>query len=115
MVALHWADELTLITELPPDPQTKSDDDGFPVQLDEEKVPVYANKKSVGYSEYLKAAKAGLNLRLKFDIHTEEYSGQTLAEHDGKRYFVLRSYELENGEITELTLSDLPKGARSSG
>lgn len=45
---------------------------------------------------------------LKFDVYTEEYGGQKLAEVDGVRYKVLRTYrDPKNPDITELTLSDL--------
>lgn len=61
-----------------------------------------------GYSEFYKAAQAGFQVELKVDVYTEEYEGQQAAELDGKRYRVLKTYVNKSGEITELTLSDLP-------
>lgn len=47
-------------------------------------------------------------MELKVDVYTEEYEGQQAAELNGKRYKVLKTYVNKSGEITELTLSDLP-------
>ena len=71
---------------------------------------LFGNKKSVGYSEFYKAAVAGYAAELKVDVYTEEYGGQKLAEVDGVRYRILRTYrDPKNTDITELTLSDLPE------
>ena len=106
MIILRWNEEITLITT--DDPEKKTDDQGFKKDPIEIKTTVYANKRSVGSTEFYKADISGQYVRMKFDIHTEEYSGQTQAEHEGKRYHILRTYEAGNGDITELTLSELP-------
>lgn len=111
---MRWSEELTLISTTPPAERT--DAQGFTSTPAETAVTVYANKKSVGYSEFYKADQSGQYVRYKFDVHTEEYTGQTLAEYEGKRYFILRTYEKGSGDITELTLSDLPGvGGGSNG
>ena len=69
---------------------------------------IVSNVKSAGYSEFYKAAQAGFQVELKVDVYTEEYEGQQAAELNGKRYRVLKTYVNKSGEITELTLSDLP-------
>lgn len=104
---------MTLIATAPP--TERVNEHGFPNEPSEVQRVVYANKKSVGYSEFYKAAKAGYATVMKFEVFTEEYSGQTLAEYAGKRYFILRTYEPENGDLTELTLSELPRGGRGNG
>lgn len=102
---MRWADEITLITqEAPPE---RVDENGFLNPLVETAVTVYGNKKSVGYSEFYRAAQAGYQTELKVDVYTEEYTGQPIAEVEGQRYKVLRTYTSKNGEITELTLSNL--------
>ena len=113
MIIMRWSDEITLISEtIPADPVDATDENGFPVTLEGERVTVFANKKSVGFNEFFTAKTAGFNEVLKFDVFTEEYDGQTLAEHNGKRYMIIRTYIDPNtgGEYTELTLSDTLKG-----
>lgn len=105
---MRWADEITLIAEAAPDPENATNENGFPVERVETKTTVFGDVKSVGYSEFWKAAQAGFQTELKADIHTKEYDGQRLVEINGKRYKVLRTYMSKNGEITELTLTDLP-------
>ena len=103
---MRWSDELTLVSVESPD---ESDEHGFPLLQVETKTTVYANKKSVGFNEYFKAAQMGYTEQIKFDVFTEEYTGQQYAEYEGKRYKVLRTYAdpKTEGEYTELTLSDL--------
>lgn len=107
---MRWSEELTLITTAPP--AEKTDANGFTNPDVETALTVFANKKSVGYSEFYKAAQAGYAVELKFDVHTEEYTGQTLAEFEGKRYKVLRTYvDPKMGDTIELTLSDMTERA----
>lgn len=104
---MRWADEITLIAAADPAPEDAVNANGFPVEREEIKATVFGNVKSVGYSEFWKAANAGVQTELKADIYTEEYEGQRVVEINGKRYKVLRTYMSKNGEITELTLTDL--------
>jgi len=107
---MRWSDELTLTFEQStPDHADATDSDGFTLPRVGKETTVYANKKSVGFSEFFKAKQAGYTEQLKFDIFTVEYEGQTLAEYEGKRYRILRTYidPKTAGEFTELTLSDL--------
>lgn len=104
---MRWADEITLIAAADPAPEDAVNANGFPVEREEVKTTVFGNVKSVGYSEFWKAANAGVQTELKADVHTEEYEGQRMVEIGGKRYKVLRTYMSKNGEITELTLTDL--------
>ena len=109
---MRWSDQLTLISETAPGGgEEAADEHGFGLPQEGGLTTVYANKKSVGYGEFFKAKMAGYNEELKFDVFTAEYAGQTLAEYNGRRYTVLRTYidpEAE-GEYTELTLSDILK------
>ena len=102
-----WSEVITLISITAPDVET--DDHGFYLPSIEARREVYANKKSVGYSEFYKAAQAGMSAEAKITIRTSEYGGESYVEHGGKRYKVLRTYETANGEFTELTLTDLPE------
>ena len=107
---MGWNDQIKLIAQTDKTPRT--DDNGFPLPRDEASTTVFADKKSVGYSEFYKAAQAGYTAELKFDVHTMEYAGEQAVEYpvgSGTRYRVLRTYLHGNGEFTELTLVNLPE------
>jgi len=110
---MQWSDELILIREVG---LIKTDEAGFTLPRDEEATTVYANRKSVGFKEFFEAKRTGYTEHAKFDIHTFEYTGQTLAECEGKRYKILRAYTdpKTSGEYTELTLSDLSEGGEAN-
>ena len=103
---MRWGDEITLIAQKPPDEKVNAN--GFQNEPEEVRKSIFCNVQSAGYSEFYKAAQAGFQVELKVDVYTEEYEGQQAAELDGKRYRVLKTYVNKSGEITELTLSDLP-------
>lgn len=113
MITLTWCDELTLVAVTPP--AERVNEHGFPNDPSEVQTVVFANRKSVGCSEFYKAAQAGYATDLKFDVYTEEYEGQKYAEYAGKRYKVLRTYTPEGGDTTELTLSDLTERGGADG
>jgi len=106
---MRWSDELTLVfEESPPVGESATDGDGFALPRDGEQTTVYANKKSVGFNEFFKAKQAGHTEQMKFDIFSAEYDGQTLAEYEGKRYKILRTYcDPKKPDEIELTLSDI--------
>lgn len=107
-----WSDILTLITITAPTEET--DEQGFYAEPTETAREVFANKKSVGYSEFYKSASAGYAAELKFDLHTADYCGEKLVEYGGKRHKVLRTYESKNGDFVELTLTDLSERANNA-
>jgi hypothetical protein len=114
---MRWSEQITLIALS--EPTEATNEHGFPIPKPETATTVFADMKSVGYSEYFEASKAGYTAALKFDVHSFEYSGQQIVEFpvaSGKRYRVLRTYlhtgskyRQGNGEFTELTLVDLPE------
>lgn len=107
---MRWSEQITLIALT--DPEERTNEHGFPVKQEETATTVFADKKSVGYSEFYKAEMAGHAVEMKFDIRAFEYSGETIAEYpvsSGKRYRILRTYVHEEGELIELTLSSFPE------
>lgn len=104
----EWAHEITLITEIEPTERINSN--GFPNKKNEVTETVFCNKKSVGYNEYFKSQQAGTTVSFKCEVHTVDYSGEVLAEFEGKRYSILKTYEIDDDTI-ELTLSDLREKA----
>ena len=88
---MRWGEQITLVALSEPSPRTN--EHGFPVARTETATTVFADKKSVGFSEF----------------YNEE---QQIVEYpvlSGKRYRVLRTYTHGNGEFTELTLVNLPE------
>lgn len=107
---MRWSEQITLIALT--DPEERTNEHGFPVKQEETATTVFADKKSVGYSEFYKAEMAGHAAEIKFDVYAMEYSGETIAEYpvsSGKRYRILRTYVHEEGELIELTLSSFPE------
>lgn len=102
----EWVDEITLIKETVPEGKQRVDSDGFPETPEESCRTVFCNKKSVGYSEYFKSQQTGKVVEGKYDIHRVDYGGEDTVEVDGKRYFVLKTYDI-NEDTIELTLTDL--------
>jgi SPP1 family predicted phage head-tail adaptor len=70
---------------------------------------VFANKKSIGQSEFYQAAATGLKPEIKFEVRTIEYEGERILEFNNSNYTILRTYD-KNGEITELICSGLVNG-----
>ena len=108
--SMRWGEQITLVALSEPSPRTN--EHGFPVARTETATTVFADKKSVGFSEFYKAQQAGYTTELKFDVHSFEYEEQQIVEYpvsSGKRYRVLRTYTHGNGEFTELTLVNLPE------
>lgn len=101
----NWVDELTFIKET--EGESRVNKNGFAEQPEENRRTVFANKKSVGYSEYFKSQQTGKVVEAKYDVHKADYEGEdTVEDMDGKRFFVLKTYDIDDDTI-ELTLTDL--------
>lgn len=99
-----WVDEITLIRE--EEAAGRVNKNGFEEPRAENSRTVFCNSKSVGYAEYFKSQQTGKVVERKCDVHKADYEGEDTAEMDGKRYFVLKTYEI-NDDTIELTLTDL--------
>ena len=78
------------------------DDYGDPV-IQETTREVFGRLQSVGQAEFYQAHATGLKPELKFILADYlDYDGETLVEHGGQRYRVLRTYRA--GQALELTL-----------
>ena len=81
-------------------------ENGFAVKPEESTRTVFCNKKSVGYSEYFKSQQTGKLVEAKYEVHKADYGGEDVVEVNGRRYFVLKTYDTGTDTI-ELTLTDL--------
>lgn len=101
----NWVDELTFIKKT--EGESRVNKNGFAEQPEESRRTIFANKKSVGYSEYFKSQQTGKVVEAKYDVHKADYEGEdTVEDMDGKRFFVLKTYDIDDDTI-ELTLTDL--------
>jgi hypothetical protein len=98
---MRWSDTVTLISQARRAGQ-QTDASGFPLPPIEMRRVIFADKKSVGGNEYLRAYAVDIDAVLLFDVRSAEYNGETLLEHEGKRYRVYKTYVKGSGEITEL-------------
>ncbi len=64
---------------------------------------VFCNISSVSASEWFEAGRAGLNAEHRATMFAYDYAGETLAELDGVRYGIYRTY-LGKNETIELYL-----------
>lgn len=99
-----WADELTLIGQQLPDKRVNAN--GFENVPIESSHIVFCNKKSVGYREYLKSQQTGKVVESKCEVHKADYEGEDIVEMNGRRFFVLKTYDIDDDTV-ELTLTDL--------
>jgi SPP1 family predicted phage head-tail adaptor len=72
---------------------------------------VLAEKKSVRQSEFYQAAATGLRPELTFVVWTREYNQEPRLEYNGKEYNIIRTFEREYEQRTELTCQGLVNGA----
>lgn len=72
---------------------------------EEVKTFLLCRKKSITRSEFYQANQAGIRPSLVVDIHSFEYDNQELAEFEGKRYHILKTYPVDL-ETLELTMTE---------
>ena len=100
----EWVDEITLVKET--EGEQRVNTNGFAEPKAENNRTIFCNMKSVGYSEYFKSQQTGKVVERKCEVHKADYEGEDTVEVDGKRYFVLKTYDIDDDTI-ELTLTDL--------
>jgi SPP1 family predicted phage head-tail adaptor len=96
VVLVTYDNELTLIQQ-----SYGEDEVGNQIPVENE-VVILCNKKSVGRMEFYNAAQNGLNPEFIFAAHGYEYNGENLVEFEGKRYKVIKTYQVDF-ETIELT------------
>ena len=68
----------------------------------ETQTTVLCDVRSAGQKEFYSAGQSGLKPEYEFTIHLFEYEGQREVEFCGKRYSVIRTYNLLNSEEIQL-------------
>ena len=82
---MEWLDELTLIAETTA--ENRVNKNGFAVKPEE-------------------STRTGKLVEAKYEVHKADYGGEDVVEVNGRRYFVLKTYDTGTDTI-ELTLTDL--------
>lgn len=83
----------------------EQDSDGFPIEVEDSRKTVYADKKGVRQSEFYLAAAQGINIAKAFEMSSDDYNGERKLEYNGVPYYIVRTYD-KNDETVELTCSD---------
>ena len=95
-----WSNEITLIAK------KIIGKDKLKQNITEEvKTKLLCRKRSITRSEFYQANQAGIRPSLVVDIHSFEYDNQELAEFEGKRYRILKTYPVDL-ETLELTMTE---------
>ncbi|CYY71361.1 bacteriophage pi2 protein 36 [Streptococcus suis] len=95
-----WNHEITLIAK------KITGKDKLKQNITEEvKTVLLCRKKSIIRSEFYQANQAGIRPSLVVDIHSFEYDNQELAEFEGKRYRIFKTYPVDL-ETLELTMTE---------
>lgn len=96
-----WTDVITLIKE------TKTEDaDGYITISEEEKEILCTFSEGITRSEFYDGMKAGISLSASAEIWADDFDSETLAEFEGKRYKIIRSFATGRGTI-DLSLSEV--------
>lgn len=90
--------EITLISE------TSTIDDIGQEAVTETKSTVMGNIRSVSRSEWFDAGANDINAEYVVTVYDFEYADQTVAEINGTRYGIYRTYRAANSDIIELYL-----------
>jgi SPP1 family predicted phage head-tail adaptor len=80
------------------------DANGYPVQTNTD-TEVWANVKSATRAEFYAANANGIDVTQMFEVHAEDWGGQTQVVYDGKTYDIIRAFQKGLG-VVELTCSD---------
>ncbi|MDG3292170.1 phage head closure protein [Streptococcus suis] len=95
-----WNNEITLIAK------KITGQDKLKQNITEEvKTKLLCRKRSITRSEFYQANQAGIRPSLVVDIHSFEYENQELAEFDGKKYRIIKTYPVDF-ETLELTMTE---------
>ena len=89
-----WTDELTLITKT-----VEKDAEGYDDVTESEKEIWCCFSDGVSRGEFYESMKAGMQASAQAEVWADDYERETLAEHDGIRYVVLRHYETGRGTV----------------
>ena len=89
-----WAEDLTLISQT-----VTKDEEGYETVTEIEKEIFCCFYDGVSRGEFYESMKAGMQASVQAEVWADDYERETLAEHDGIRYKVLRHHETGRGTL----------------
>lgn len=96
---MYWRDKAALIRE-----ERTVNENGYKDTTTVRR-KVFVNKKSATRAEFYTAKQAGDRISLVLEVRGADYRGETLVEHGGRLYEVVRDYT-RSGEIYELNCKE---------
>ena len=96
---MYWKDKAVLIREV------KTVNENGYKNITTTRREVFVNKKSATRSEFYTAKQAGDKIALTLEVRGADYRGETLVEHEGRLYEVVRDYT-KSGETYELNCKE---------
>lgn len=81
------------------------DENGYEI-TEEVRNEIFVEEKGVTRSEFYQAARADRKISKTLITSELDYSGETVIEHDGKRYSIIKSFPI-SGERVELSCSEI--------
>ena len=72
---------------------TSTSGNGIKLKVTENRNEVFCNKESISQKEYFESNAAGLKAELKIKLWRQDYKGEQIAEYNGQRYKIYRTYE----------------------
>lgn len=89
-----WTDDLTLIKRT-----VEQDSEGYESVTETETDIFCCFSDGVSRGEFYEGMKAGMQASAQAEVWAEDYDRETLAEHAGIRYTVIRHYETGRGTV----------------
>lgn len=89
-----WTDDLTLIAKT-----VEKDEEGYDITTETERLVFCCFYDGVSRAEFYESMKAGMQASASAEVWAEDYERETLAEHDGIRYVVMRHWETGRGTV----------------
>lgn len=65
---------------------------------------VFVTKKSISRTEWAAAGQRGMNPQMELEMSAIDYEGEEIAEYEGVRYAIYRTYQPEDSDRIELYL-----------
>ena len=108
---MNFSNEITLIVYL----ECQKNQNGF-AKKEKYETTVFANRKSVGRTEFYSAMQAGINQNVAYDVWCEEFEESAYIDENGKKHYpsriednvveynITRTYT-KDGEILEINCS----------
>ncbi len=91
---LPWAEDLALIRRT-----VTKDAEGYETATETVREVFCCFEDGVSRGEFYESMKAGVQANAQAEVWADDYERETLAEHDGVRYNILRYYETGRGSL----------------